>query len=177
MGWDNENDTGDWGEDDNDGVWGEDSEAWSDDKRTEARNPLVMKAEDKRSQHVKTTLPVPKRMAPSKEDLLVKYDKNGRPDQCCRMRKDANGKPQQTSAWAKPTADEYNAIMLRAKLVQGGVVASRVNGSTNTQAQMEMVPLGEVEQPAWKKAAKIGVTLAVVGGIGYWGWRKYGNES
>ncbi len=162
---------GDWGDGDNGGDWGEDIEDWGEDSVGETNpqaNPLIPDEADARMHSPPASVPVQE----SKPALVAKFDSQGRPFVCCKV-KVVNGKPVQITEWRRPTADEYNAIMFKGKklVVEGGVAAENVPAPTNAAATSAMVPLGEAPQPMWKKVAKVGAGVAIVGTVGYFGYR------
>lgn len=113
--------------------------------------------------------PATKALAPSRERaaLVATFDAQSRPMVARHVMR--GGRPVQIEPWHPPTADEQRKLMEHGKLVRGGVVSA----STNQAATMQMAPLGEVEQPAWKKYAKIGVGVAGAAALVYGGYRVY----
>lgn len=144
----------DWGDDE----WGEE---WGDEERAPQRNPHISQRQDSQMHSP------PAQVAEGKKMLVAKYDEKGKPVSCMKVQI-KNGKPEPLTQWHKPTADEYNAIMFKAKkqLVRGGVVGENVPTTTNFAAQTQMVPLGEVS-PSWLKYAKTGGVVAGLGLVGY----------
>lgn len=163
---------GDWGADDNGGDWGDDLEQWGDDSLGENDsqvNPNMPKAADA-AEHSPPVVDV-KGAQESKAALVAKFDSQGRPFVCCRV-KVVNGKPVQLEEWRRPTPDEYNAIMFNSKKVvmENGVAAENVPTTTNFNQTTAMVPLGEAQSPV-KKYLKWGAGLTALGLIGYFGYK------
>ena len=165
---------GDWGNGDSGGDWGEDLEQWGDDSIGEVNsqaNPQ-MPLEADAAEHSPPVVDVRGAAEESKVALVAKFDAQGRPYVCCRV-KVVNGKPVQLEEWRRPTADEYNAIMFNGKkiVMENGVAAENVPTTTNFKETTAMVPLGETQESPMKKYLKWGAGLTLVGVVGYFGYK------
>jgi hypothetical protein len=165
--------SGVWDNDDDSGVFDDEESIFGDDS-VDQNNPLVSKEYD-----MQTSSPVANVSGGAEQPvaLVAVFDDQGLPMVARHVMH--GDRPVQLEEFRRPSPDEYNSIMFGGKIVKGGVVGQDV--LTRTGRGLQKTPLGifgqaAVEEPKWKKVAKIGVGLGVVGGAGYLGWRWWKNR-
>jgi hypothetical protein len=139
--------------------------------RPPSSNPLITREQDNVSQSPPVVAAGSNIARPRARVALVGLVGPDGAMQVARHAVDGHGNLKALEAPRAPRADEYNSIMFKGKLVQGGVVAQNVPTGTNAVQTMQSTPLGGAETTKrWLLWGGIAVAAAGFGYAGYKWW-------